>query len=76
MIAEVDKRTCIVYTSLMERDSVLIMRFPAEVKAALRRAAEEDHRSMSGLVLKLVSDYLIDGGYLPAPPRRGQKDRG
>lgn len=53
----------------MERDAVLIMRFPADVKSALRKAADADHRSMSGLVLKLVSDYLASEGYLPAPAR-------
>lgn len=55
---------------------MLIMRFPADVKAALRRAADDEHRSMSGLVLNLVSEYLASEGYLDAKnraPRRARK---
>ncbi len=53
-----------VYTSDMERDRILIMRFPSEVKEALRRAAEADHRSMSGLALKVIADHLEREGFL------------
>lgn len=59
-----------------QREAVLIMRLPRSVKAALKRAAEDDHRSMSALMLKLVSDHLAANGYLtpdPKPRRSGRR---
>lgn len=36
-----------------------------DVKSALDKAAKDDHRSVSSLLDKLVSDWLKDAGYLP-----------
>ena len=43
------------------------------VKVALERAAADDMRSMSSLVEKIVTEWLIDKKYLPKgapPPKR------
>jgi len=40
------------------KDEVLNLRIPCDVKAALKRAAEADDRSMSSLVLRIVRDWL------------------
>jgi hypothetical protein len=46
-------------------DSILIMRFPDNVKRALRRAAKaEGRRSMSALALAVLSEWLTGRGYL------------
>jgi Arc-like DNA binding domain len=42
----------------MKKDSVLLVRIPTELKALLHKAAEADGRSMSGVVCKLVSDWV------------------
>lgn len=39
-------------------------RLSAEVKAAAEKAAADDHRSLSSLLEKLLSDYLRKKGYL------------
>ncbi len=44
------------------------MRVDPKVKAATRRAADDDHRSMASLVEKLLVEYLVAAGYLKAPP--------
>jgi hypothetical protein len=36
-----------------------------EIKAALDKAAKDDHRSLSSLLDKMVSEWLKDAGYLP-----------
>lgn len=49
----------------VNRDEVLNVRVPAEVKAALRRAAEDDHgRSLSGMVVRVLREWLQGAGYL------------
>lgn len=39
-------------------------RLSPEVKAAAERAAEDDHRSLSSLVEKLLIEFLKKKGYL------------
>jgi hypothetical protein len=49
----------------MERDAVLNLRVPADVKEALRRAAEADHgRSISGMAVRVFREWLGAHGYL------------
>jgi len=52
--------------AVMERDDVLNVRIPANVKAALREAATDDRRTMSALLEIIVSDWLTERGYLKA----------
>ncbi len=54
----------------MALDAMLVVRFPQDVKDALRRAAEEDDRSMSSLALILVRQGLVARGYLDEPVKR------
>jgi hypothetical protein len=57
----------------MERDAVLNVRLPADMKEALRVAAEDDHgRSMSGMVTRIVGEWLTATGYLRK--KRGRKE--
>lgn len=39
-----------------------------EVKAALVRAAQDDHRSISSKMEVILRRWLIENGYLPADP--------
>lgn len=39
------------------------IRIPLDTKAALESAAKEDGRTMSGLVLKILNDWLKDNGW-------------
>lgn len=50
----------------MPRMPNLSFRIPPEVKDALARAASNDQRSVSSLVLKILTDWLRQNGYLPA----------
>jgi hypothetical protein len=52
------------YKCDMERDSMLNIRLPTDVKDAARRAAEEDGRSLSGMVTRILADWLSERGYL------------
>jgi hypothetical protein len=50
----------------MKRDAVLNLRVPAQLKAALERAAEEDFRSVSNQAVLLLMESLKQRGYLKA----------
>ena len=58
----------------MKRDVMLNVRVPHEVKNALAKAANDDHgRSMSGMVVRVLSEWLAEREYLklkPAPDAR------
>ena len=64
------------YNCAMERDATLILRLPSAVKDALAQAAKDDLRSMSGMAMRVLSDWLTSNGYLPkqpGPPARARK---
>ena len=63
------------YNSAMERDAVIIMRAPADVKQALRAAALDDSRTMSNLALKVLADWLQENGYLVRKTTNAQRTR-
>jgi len=48
---------------------ILIMRFPSDVKAALRKAAEAERHSMSNLTFGILVEWLEARNYLPARPQ-------
>jgi hypothetical protein len=55
------------------RDSVTItFRAPAALQDGLRRAAADDHRTLSSLLVKVLSDWLEAQGYT-APPKQQAK---
>jgi hypothetical protein len=54
----------------MERDAVLNMRLPERVKKALTVAAREDNRTMSGMVVAILSEWLTAHAYLKATPKK------
>jgi hypothetical protein len=41
------------------------LRIRPELKTAAEKAATDDHRSLTSLIEKLLSDYLKKRGYLP-----------
>lgn len=47
------------------KSAQLNIRIKPELKAAADRAADDDHRSLTSLIEKLLTDYLKDKGYLP-----------
>jgi hypothetical protein len=65
------------YNSEMALDAVVMMRFPADVKAALQLAAIDERRSMSNLALSVLSEWLAERGYLSPPghPKKQEKKR-
>ena len=64
----------------MKRDAVMNLRMPAEVKAAVRRAAEDDFgRSISSMTVRILREWLSAKGYLEAeasPPAAVAKRTG
>jgi hypothetical protein len=55
----------------MKRDAVLNIRLPNDVKEAVRRAGDEDHgRSLSGMVVRILTEWCTEKGYLQAEPQR------
>ena len=54
------------YSTIMSKDEVLNFRVPADLKAALRRAAETDERSMSTMAARILREWLTAKGYLPS----------
>jgi uncharacterized protein (DUF1778 family) len=42
----------------MAKDEVLNLRVPAAVKAALKRAAQADDRSVSSMALRIIREWL------------------
>jgi predicted HicB family RNase H-like nuclease len=63
------------YKPDMTLDAIMMMRFPTEVKAALSKAAKAEQRSMSNLTLSVMTDWLVENGYMkPAKPaaKRGR----
>ncbi len=60
----------------MKRDAVLNVRLPADVKEALRRAAEDDFdRSVSGMVVRVLREWLDKKGYLSAEAAETKQSR-
>lgn len=47
----------------MNKDDVLNFRVPADLKAALRKAAEKDERSMSMMAVRILREWLAGNGY-------------
>ncbi len=62
------------YNAGMTLDAVVMMRFPSDVKDALKRAAKAERRSMSNLALAVLSDWLVENGHLK--PTRPNAKRG
>jgi hypothetical protein len=62
-------------TEQRRKTATLNLRIDPDIKAALERAAADDHRSVTQLVELLVMRHLRAGGYLPAeePKQRRSK---
>jgi hypothetical protein len=57
----------------MDRDEVLNLRVPADLKEALRRAADDDHgRSMSAMAVRILREWLTAGGYISTDGKRSK----
>ena len=49
----------------VKRNTVMNIRLPTEVKRALQRAADDDHgRSLSGMAVRLLREWLVEHGYI------------
>jgi len=57
----------------MVKTPSLGVRIRPEAKAALIKAAEDDRRSMSSMVEKILEEYLEAHGYLQKPKAKGRK---
>ncbi len=55
-----------------ERDGVLNIRLPQDIKDRAQRAAEADNRSLSGFVVNLLDTWLTEHGF-PKPTGKGGK---
>jgi hypothetical protein len=49
------------------KSAQLLVRIHPSTKAAAEKAAADDHRSLSSLIEKLLTDYLRRKSYLPKP---------
>jgi hypothetical protein len=63
------------YTSGMVKNSQIALRIPEEMRAALERAAADDERPMSFILLKALEAWLAERGYIEQPKtkRPGRK---
>jgi hypothetical protein len=63
------------YTMVMVKNSQIALRIPEEMRAALERAAADDERPMSFILLKALEAWLAERGYLDRPKakRTGRK---
>jgi plasmid stability protein len=69
-------RIICVTNNVMQRDGVLNVRLPEHLKDALRRAASDDHgRSMSGMVARILEEWLGAHGYKVKPARAARPSR-
>lgn len=67
---------CNTFESL-ERDEVLVVRIPEAVKTAVKEAAVDDHgRSMSGMVVRILREWLTEHDYLPRATDSKRKTKG
>ena len=57
-----------------KRKAVINFRISANLKAAAQRAADEDSRSVSSLVIKLLREHLTARGYLEPSARRPESE--
>ena len=49
----------------MKRDAIVNVRLPEDLKRALGRAADDDHgRSLSGMVVRVLEEWLSAAGYV------------
>jgi hypothetical protein len=55
----------------MKADAVLNLRVPKQVKEALANAARDDLRSMSGMAVRALAEWLTERGYLDRDHRGG-----
>lgn len=60
----------------MARTAVISIRTDPDLKAALEWCAAEDHRSLAGLVEKVLADYTRERGwYEPKMPKKPRTSR-
>lgn len=57
-------RRCL-YVATRNKTAQVNLRIEPALKEAAEKAAADDHRSLTSLVEKLLSDYLREKGYLP-----------
>ena len=54
----------------MARTASVGLRFLPELKEALERAAQDDHRSLASLVERVLTEWAQAKGYLPGAPAK------
>lgn len=56
---------------MKRRDATINLRVPGDLRSALERAAEEESRTLSGLIVKIFEDWVRDEGRRRAVGRPG-----
>jgi hypothetical protein len=56
------------------KSAVVQLRMAPSLKAAAEKAAADDHRSLTSLVEKLLTDHIRDIGASPRKPAKPQAD--
>ena len=60
----------------VKRNAVINIRLPTEVKRALQRAADDDHgRSLSGMAVRLLHEWLVEHGYIEPTTKTAKTGR-
>jgi hypothetical protein len=59
----------------MDKDDVLNFRVPNDLKAALRRAADQDERSMSTMAARILREWLAERGFYETESRALESKR-
>ena len=59
----------------MPKTAAIGVRVDPKIKEAAERAAADDHRSVASLLEKLLTEYLIEKGYLNVSRSMGKEEK-
>lgn len=59
----------------MPKTAAIGVRVDPKIKEAAERAAADDHRSVASLLEKLLTEYLIEKGYLNGSRSAGKEEK-
>ena len=53
------------------QNAMMVIRIPAHLKQGIQRAAQENGRTLSGMVVRILDVWAAENGYAKKPTKRG-----